>query len=64
MMTVNITNPIIERAVRSIASSHSKCADDIVQGALAAQLGYQELLPLFAEGQPISAAEAEKLAGC
>jgi hypothetical protein len=64
MMTINISNPVLESAIKSIAKSHSKNTDDIVQGALAAQFGYQELMHLFAAGQPMSDMETEQLVGC
>ena len=43
MLTVNIDDPVIERHIRSIAISHSRAVDDIVIGAIAAQLGFPDM---------------------
>ena len=64
MMTVNISNPLLESCLKSLAFSHSKDADDIVQGALATQFGYMELAQAFTSGPSMSELECEQLSGC
>ena len=44
MLTVRISEAVIEERVRSLAMAHGKSADDIVMGALASNFGTPEVL--------------------
>jgi len=44
MLTIRISESVIEEKVRSLARAHGKSADDIVMGALANSLGAPEVL--------------------
>ena len=64
MMTINIDNPAIESYLKSVARSQRRDTKDIVQGALAMQFGFQELVHLFTAEPSMSEMETEQLAGC